>query len=139
MIDMSFVTNNRKTMFGIASIIICAILLYIKPFYVEWYMLLLIIPAIGLIIPNDSIKNSHILGIITFLIVIFILYVSINGFLNTYPIMSNLYLTNQISHVPTASEISHCANTYLLIIAYSIYNIICGVMYFIPTTIKKPY
>lgn len=133
---LSFVNNKTKTLLGIISIIICAILLFIKPSYVEWYFILFLIPAIGLIVPIDSIdlKNSRILGILTFLLVIIILYLSFNGYSNAYHTMTDLYLTNQISHLPTTAEISAYTNSYLMIIIYAIYNIICGAIFFIPTS-----
>ena len=126
-------TNKTKLILGIISLITGIIIFVFKPFYVEWFMLLFLIPAIGLIIPNDEIKNSRALGIFTFFIVIIILYTSVNGYLNAYHTLTNLFLTNQISHVPTASEISYCTNTYLIIIIYAVYNIICGIIFFIPT------
>lgn len=133
---LSFVNNKTKTLLGIISIIICLILWFIKPFYVEWYFVLFLIPAIGFILPIDSIdlKNSRMLGILTFLLVIIILYLSFKGYSNAYHTMTDLYLTNQISHLPTTAEISNCTNTYLMIMIYAIYNILCGIVYFIPTS-----
>ena len=142
MINLSFVKDKHKTIVGTVSIILCAIFICIilfvfKPLYVEWYMLILLIPAVGLIISKDSIKNSHILGVITFGLVILVFYLSFNGYSNTYHTLTNLYLTSQINHVPTSSEISSLTNTYGLMMFYAGYNILCGIMYFIPTTTIK--
>ena len=127
------VDNLIKFLIGIVSVIFCIVIIIYKPVYVELFMLLFLIPAIGLIFPFSSIKNSHIMGIITFILVIFILCISIMGYLNAYHTLTNLYLSNQINHVPTLNEINNCKSTYLLIILYAIYNIVCGVVYFIPT------
>ncbi|WP_162685697.1 hypothetical protein [Methanosphaera sp. BMS] len=100
-------------------------------------MLLLLIPAIGLIIPKDSIKNSRIMPIISLLIIAFVVYTSLHGFLYPADTLSNIYFNGVLYTVPGISDINTCSMGNLLVIVFALINIICAVLYYIPTTTSK--
>lgn len=129
--------NNLKTKTGLLFIVLCFIIRLITPYYIGHYLLLLLIPAIGLIIPKDSIKNSHIMPIISLLIIAFVIYTSIHGFLYPADTLSNLYFNGVLYTVPGINDINTCSMGNLLVIVFALLNIICAALYYIPTTTSK--
>ena len=134
MINLSFITNKTKTILGILSLILCIIVRLITPYYVGFAMLLFAIPAICLIIPIDSIKNARIIAIITFVFVAVAILLSLEGILNPYSVLSNLFVNGQMSTVPTMGDITTCVIGNLIVVIYALFNILCGISFFAPTT-----
>ena len=135
MLNFGFVTSKIKSIVGAISLILCIAVYLITPPYIEFYLILpFLIFAIFLIIPNDSIQNFKPLGIILIVFAAFVIYFAVNGILNTYDVLTNLYLAGQFTTLPTASDISACSTGYGIVLAYAIINIILGGLFFIPTS-----
>ena len=61
MVNLDFINNTTKIIVGIIAILLCIIVYFITPDYIEFYLIFIfLIPAIALIAPNDVIKNSKI-------------------------------------------------------------------------------
>ncbi|SDA48896.1 hypothetical protein [Methanobrevibacter millerae] len=135
MVNLSFVSSKMKTIVGIISIILCILVFFLTPSYIEFYLIIpFAIFAIFLIIPNDTLQNNRIIGAVLVIFAIFVIYTSINGVLNPYDVATNLYVNGYFSSLPTTSEISACATGYGIVLAYAIINILFGILFFIPTT-----
>lgn len=126
-----------KTIVGIIAIILCVLVFFLTPQYIEWYLIIpFAIFAIFLIVPNDTLQNNKIIGAVLVIFAIFVIYTSINGVLNPYDVATNLYVSGYFTTVPTTSEISACAAGYGMVLAYAIINIIFGILFFIPTAVE---
>jgi multisubunit Na+/H+ antiporter MnhG subunit len=135
MVNFGFVTSKIKTIVGVISLILGLLVFFITPSYIEFYLIIpFIIFAIFLIIPKDSIQNSKPLGAILIIFAAIVIYFTINGILNTYDVLTNLYLAGKFTTLPTASDISACSTGYGIVLAYAILNIIFGGLFFIPTS-----
>lgn len=137
MVNLSFVSSKMKTIVGIIAIILCVLVFFLTPQYIEWYLIIpFAIFAIFLIVPNDTLQNNKIIGAVLVIFAIFVIYTSINGVLNPYDVATNLYVSGYFTTVPTTSEISACAAGYGMVLAYAIINIIFGILFFIPTAVE---
>lgn len=137
MVNLSFVSSKMKTIVGIIAIILCVLVFFLTPEYIEWYLIIpFAIFAIFLIVPNDTLQNNKIIGAVLVIFAIFVIYTSINGVLNPYDVATNLYVSGYFTTVPTTSEISACAAGYGMVLAYAIINIIFGILFFIPTAVE---
>lgn len=135
MVNFGFVTSKIKTIVGVISLILGILVFFITPSYIEFYLIIpFIIFAIFLIIPKDSIQNEKIIGALLIIFAAFVIYSAINGILNTYDVLTNLYLAGKFTTLPTASDISACSTGYSIVLAYAILNIIFGGLFFIPTS-----
>ena len=135
MVNFGFVTSKIKTIVGVISLILGVLVFFITPSYIEFYLIIpFLIFAIFLIIPKDSIQNAKIIGVLLIIFAAFVIYSAVNGILNTYDVLTNLYLAGQFTTLPTASDISACSTGYGIVLAYAILNIIFGGLFFIPTS-----
>lgn len=138
MVNLSFVNDKTKMIVGILSIILAIVVYIITSPYVVYWIFLFLIPAIALIVPVDAIKNNKLIGILTFIFVVIVAYFAINGMLNTYEILSNMYVEGLLSSVPSTSLINEYSNANLIALIYALFNIICGALFFIPTSREGP-
>ena len=66
MADLSFINNKTKIAVGALSIVLSIIVYIMTPPYIEFYLIFLFwIPAILLLVPNDAIKSSKPIGVLT--------------------------------------------------------------------------
>ena len=131
---LSSIDNDIKRGAGIISLIFGIIVLCIIPFYIEYYLIILfLIIALCLIFGNDEVKNFKPLGIITFLLVIFVIYTSVMGISNSSSIVTDLYFSGRLPVIPSVNDIATCTIGYIIMLIYAVYNIVCGGMFFIPT------
>ena len=136
MVNLDFINNTTKIIVGIIAILLCIIVYFITPDYIEFYLIFIfLIPAIALIAPNDVIKNSKIVGAIVLVLVAIVAYLAINGMNSAYDILTNLYVAGQLSTLPVAKDIEACSQGYLMVLLNALFNIITAVMFFIQTTI----
>lgn len=136
MLDLTFFTSRKKSVVGVISIILCILVFFLTPPYIEWYLIIpFAIFAIFLIIPHDTLQYNKVIGAILIIFSIFVIYTSINGVLNPYDVATNLYVNGYFSTTPTTSEISSCAMGYGIVLIYAIINILFGVLFFIPSTV----
>ena len=135
MLDLKFVNNTTKIIVGIIAILLCIIVYFISPKYIELYLIFIfVIPAIALLYPNDTIKNFVPLGVITLVLVAIVAYLAINGMNNAYDVLTNLYVAGQLTTLPVAKDIEACSQGYLMVLLNALFNIITAVMFFIKTT-----
>lgn len=138
MANSKYINNNTKIAVGALSIVLGIIVYMMTPPYIEFYLIFLfLIPAILLIVPNDAIKSSTPIGVLTIVLVAVVAYLAINGIMNVYDITTNLYVSGQLPTVPTANDISTCTMGYTMVLAYALFNLICAALFFIDTTSKK--
>ena len=138
MADLSFINNKTKIAVGALSIVLSIIVYIMTPPYIEFYLIFLFwIPAILLLVPNDAIKSSKPIGVLTIILVAVVAYLAINGIMNVYDITTNLYVTGQLPTVPTANDISTCTMGYTMVLIYALFNLICAALFFIPSSSKK--
>lgn len=137
MVNLTFINDKNKTILGIIFILLCIFIRLMTPYYIESYMLLLLIPAIGLIIPRDYIKNSHLIPIITIFIIILVICTSINGLLNPIDTLSYLYSKGILNAIPESNDLFTFFIGNMIVVIFALLNIICAAVYFIPTTRKK--
>jgi hypothetical protein len=134
MVNLEFINNKFKMVIGIIAILLCLIVFFITPSYVEFYLIFIfLIPAIALIIPNDSIRNFKIMGVITLILVAIVAYFAINGMFNAYDILTNMYVSGLLDTLPVTSDIDACYMGYLMVLLNALFNIITAVLFFIPT------
>lgn len=134
MVNLNFVNNTVKMVVGIIAIILCLIVFFMTPDYVEFYLIFIfVIPAIALIVPNDSIRNLKVMGIITLVLVAIVAYFAINGMSSAYDILTNLYVTGQLGTLPVTSDVDACYMGYLYVLLNALFNIITAALFFIPT------
>lgn len=73
------ITSENKTVFGAILIVLGLIAFGICPAIGILSVLVISIPAICLVIPSETLKNSKVLGIILILLLVFIIFLCING------------------------------------------------------------
>ena len=137
MLDLTFIDDRMKAIIGWIFIALCIFVRCVAPYYIEQYMLLLAIPAFGLISKRDYIKNSHIMSIITLILIVLVVVTSLSGLLNPTGTLAYLYYNGVLTVVPDANDVFTCSIGNLIVIIFALLNLICAAVYCIPTTTKK--
>ena len=122
----SVITYEAKTILGVIGIILGFIIWAMAPYIGLINILFLIIPAILLVIPSETVKNSKILGII-FIVLLLIIIFSLSGSYNYIP--GDLY-----TGVAGAYAAMETAITLQIIL--SIYCLFCAFLLIIPSQHK---
>ena len=123
----SIITYEAKTIFGVLGIILGFIFWAIAPYIGLISIIFIIIPAILLVIPSETVKNSKILGIIF----IILLIIGISSLSASYEyIPGDLYTGVAGSYAATESAIT-------LQIILSIYSLFCAILLIIPSQHKN--
>lgn len=122
----TIITYEVKTIIGVIGIILGFIIWAMAPYIGLISILFLIIPAILLVIPSETIKNSKILGII-FVVLLIIIIFSLNGSYNYIP--GDLY-------TGVAGAYSAMTSAITLEIILSIYCLFCAFLLIIPSQHK---
>ena len=122
----SVITYEVKTILGVIGIILGFIIWAMAPYIGLINILFLIIPAILLVIPSETVKNSKILGII-FIVLLLIIIFSLSGSYNYIP--GDLY-----TGVAGAYAAMETAITLQIIL--SIYCLFCAFLLIIPSQHK---
>lgn len=122
------ITSENKTVFGAILIVLGLIFFGICPSMGLLSILVISIPAICLVIPSETLKNSKAFGIILILLLVFIIYLCITGI-------------SSIEHQLNSSMVVYAGDTdgifaYYLQIFLSILNIVAAFLMTIPT-LKK--
>lgn len=122
----SKITYEVKTIFGVLGIILGFIFWAIAPYIGLINIIFIIIPAILLVIPSETVKNSKILGIIFIILLLF----GIFGLLSSYNyIPGDLYTGVAGGYAAMESAIT-------LQILLSIYCLFCAFLLIIPSQHK---
>lgn len=123
----SKITYEVKTIFGVLGIILGFIIWAMAPYIGLISIIFLIIPAILLVIPSETVKNSKILGII-FIVLLLIIIVSLSGSYSSIP--GDLY-----TGIAGAYYAMETAITLQIILA--IYCLFCAFLLIIPSQHKQ--
>ncbi len=121
------ITYEVKTIFGVLGIILGFIIWAIAPYIGLINIIFIIIPAILLVIPSETVKNSKILGIIFIILLIFGIY-SLSSSYNYIP--GDLYTGIAGSHAAMESAIT-------LQIILALYCLLCAFLLIIPSQHKN--
>ena len=130
----SKITYEKKTILGVVSIILFFLAWIIAPSAGLLSYLIIAIPGILLIIPSETIKNSKILGVITLIIIIIALVLSLDMWMNPGSYVEPSYywdIWNFDSYWAAAESRVRVAGAMQSL--YALFNLICCVMFFIPT------
>lgn len=121
------VTYENKTIIGIIGIVLG---IFFCPVIGLLFALITILPAIFLVIPNETIKNSKTLAIISIIIAVFFLIISIYG------------AYSGVTYDPLPWE-DYSAKGYLILscileLILCIYSLFCAVVLTVQTKPKQP-
>ena len=120
------ITYEAKTIFGVIGIILGFIFWAMAPYIALINIIFIIIPAILLVIPSASIKNSKILGIIFIIILLIVIF----RLMSSYKyIPGDLYTGVIGGYAAMRSSIT-------LQILLSIYSLFCAFLLIIPSQHK---
>ena len=122
----SKITYEAKTIFGVLGIILGFIIWAMAPYIGLISIIFLIIPAILLVIPSETVKNSKILGVI-FIVLLLIIIFSLSGSYNYIP--GDMYTGIAGGHAAMEAAIT-------LQIILSIYCLFCAFLLIIPSQHK---
>ena len=122
----SKITYEAKTIFGVLGIILGFIIWAMAPYIGLISIIFIIIPAILLVIPSETVKNSKVLGII-FIVILLIIIFSLSGSYSHIP--GDLY-----TGVAGAYAAMETAITLQIILC--IYSLLCAFLLIIPSQHK---
>lgn len=135
MSGFDFITCKFKRRIGILLILLCIIARLITPFYIEIYWFIpFLIPAIGLILLNDTTQNSIIFPLIGIGFGLFVIYTFIGCIFDPYAHVADLYFNGILSSIPEISDISTYVMGNTIMVVYAILNMICCGLFFKSTS-----
>ena len=138
----SKVTYENKTIYGIVMIVLGLIIWGLTHDYLGIMdIIIIMIPSILLVIPNESVKNSKIMGIILAIVLIFIILSCIGSLMGVEDIVSYYYREYQYSYASAYMDykglyysiMGQIIFVYVAQIVYSILNLVSCYMMSIPT------
>lgn len=138
----SKVTYENKTIYGIVMIVLGLIIWGLTHDYLGIMdIIIIMIPSILLVIPNESVKNSKIMGIILAIVLIFIILSCIGSLMGVEDIVSYYYREYQYYYASAYMDykglyyfiMGQIIFVYVAQIVYSILNLVSCYMMSIPT------
>ena len=138
----SKVTYENKTIYGIVMIVLGLIIWGFTHDYLGIMdIIIIMIPSILLVIPNESVKNSKIMGIILAIVLIFIILSCIGSLMGVEDIVSYYYREYQYYYASAYMDykglyysiMGQIIFVYVAQIVYSILNLVSCYMMSIPT------
>ena len=138
----SKVTYENKTIYGIVMIVLGLIIWGLTHDYLGIMdIIIILIPSILLVIPNESVKNSKIMGIILAIVLIFIILSCIGSLMGVEDIVSYYYREYQYYYASAYMDykglyysiMGQIIFVYVAQIVYSILNLVSCYMMSIPT------
>ena len=138
----SKVTYENKTIYGIVMIVLGLIIWGLTHDYLGIMdIIIIMIPSILLVIPNESVKNSKIMGIILAIVLIFIILSCIGSLMGVEDIVSYYYREYQYYYSSAYMDykglyysiMGQIIFVYVAQIVYSILNLVSCYMMSIPT------
>ena len=138
----SKVTYENKTIYGIVMIVLGLIICGLTHDYLGIMdIIIIMIPSILLVIPNESVKNSKIMGIILAIVLIFIILSCIGSLMGVEDIVSYYYREYQYYYASAYMDykglyysiMGQIIFVYVAQIVYSILNLVSCYMMSIPT------
>ena len=138
----SKVTYENKTIYGIVMIVLGLIMWGLTHDYLGIMdIIIIMIPSILLVIPNESVKNSKIMGIILAIVLIFIILSCIGSLMGVEDIVSYYYREYQYYYASAYMDykglyysiMGQIIFVYVAQIVYSILNLVSCYMMSIPT------
>ena len=138
----SKVTYENKTIYGIVMIVLGLIIWGLTHDYLGIMdIIIIMIPYILLVIPNESVKNSKIMGIILAIVLIFIILSCIGSLMGVEDIVSYYYREYQYYYASAYMDykglyysiMGQIIFVYVAQIVYSILNLVSCYMMSIPT------
>ena len=138
----SKVTYENKTIYGIVMIVLGLIIWGLTHDYLGIMdIIIIMIPSILLVIPNESVKNSKIMGIILAIVLIFIILSCIGSLMGVEDIASYYYREYQYYYASAYMDykglyysiMGQIIFVYVAQIVYSILNLVSCYMMSIPT------
>lgn len=138
----SKITYENKTTYGIIVIVLGLIIWGLTHDYLGIMdIVIIMIPSILLVIPNESVKNSKILGIILAIVLVLIIFSCIGSLMGVEDIVSGYYRDYQYYYSSSIvdyeglyySIMGQIIFVYVAQIVYAILNLVSCYMMTIPT------